>query len=64
VTIYCEFCNEFLDPVSGVEFLDQFNDCKLFKENSDRMVAWLIRLAESGGEVSKCYQHLTDIVVG
>ena len=62
--VSCEFCNELSDVLNGVQFVGKFNDYKLLKENSASYCCTVGSLAESGGEVSKCCQHLTDIVVG
>ena len=64
MAVSCEFCNELSDALNGLQFVGKFNDSKLLKKNSASYSCTVGSLAESGGEVSTCCQHLTDIVVG
>jgi len=64
MAVSCEFCNELSDVLSGPQYAGKFNDYKLLKKTSASYGCRVSSSAESGGEVSKCCQHLTDIVVG
>jgi hypothetical protein len=56
--------NELSDVLNDVQFVGKFNDCKLLNKNSASYSCTVGSLAESGGEVSQCCHHVTDIVVG
>jgi len=64
MAVSCEFGNELSGVLNGAQYAGKFNDYKLLNKNSASYGCTVGSLAESGGEVSKCCQHLTDIVVG
>jgi len=61
--VSCELCNELSDVLNGAQYAGKFDDYKLLKKNSASYGCTVGSLAETGGEVSKCCQHLTDTVV-
>jgi hypothetical protein len=63
MAVASECRNELSDVLNGVQFVGKFNDYKLLK-NSASYGCTVGSLAESGGEVSQCCQHVTDVVVG